>query len=576
MTSTSPGRRVLDLTVVAATSTRLDDGDLVWFGLGAATPLLSTAGGAVDPVDRGTQLARAEKDASFALIDQRDPRFPVLHLWRGLLSAHDWFFAERSGGHTIVSDDFRNVLAALPVAERSPSEDAVVQHYLFRTVYGTDTYVERVSRVGAGEHVTIDIVRRERTAEIVDRIPSESDLVGPDRYLSVVEDALETVMADLTTLSGVRLSFSGGVDSTLLATFMNPDDRLLTVVPDTPEFAIETAYARDSASLLGMSIEELAVSERSYVGLLEDTIDGTGRPPVHDVIPIVTTAFRRIHGTTFVLGEGADGIFGTGGRPAKLGNLFRQPQLRSAALGIARTTPQGFRARAESAIRRGELLASDPESADGLAAAFQIFGDPDFIRGVVGPERIESILLSGLQYVFDRVELVRPSDPFLRHMELRQWRSFFNDHSEIAREVARAHATDVRAPFLSATAISALTGIPIADRYHKGFTGKWLLKDLLAARLPAYPVGQRKRHTALPFTRMCTDGPLVGIWDRYTPPSLFEGDARSDLIANRLDEAVLWNAISYAIWDERVVRNPHLTPHASTESISVEVLGTHI
>ena len=46
-----------------------------------------------------------------------------------------------------------------------------------------------------------------------------------------------------------------------------------------------------------------------------------------------------------------------------------------------------------------------------------------------------------------------------------------------------------------------------------------------------------------------------------------------DLIENRLDDAVLWNAIAYAIWDERVVRNQKLTPHPSKERISVGVGG---
>jgi hypothetical protein len=258
----------------------------------------------------------------------------------------------------------------------------------------------------------------------------------------------------------------------------------------------------------------------------------------------------------------------------KLGKYFRQRHLRAATLGAMRLAPQGFRARIRSGIVSGGHLSADPESAEGHAAAFAIYGDPRFIRDIAGPERIESVLLSGLAFVMDRVELVKPSDPFLRQIEFRQWRSFFNDHLQIDGDVARAHGTSVIAPFLRSRTVSALTSIPIADRYHKGFTGKWLLKSLLAERLPTYPVGQRKRYTALPFTRFCTDGPLVGIWDRYTPPSLFSGEARHDLIASKMDEAVLWNAIAWAIWDERVLRNPDLTPHPSTECVSIDVSST--
>jgi asparagine synthetase B (glutamine-hydrolysing) len=571
MTERDANQVGLDMSIIDRDVDRLDDGDFVWFAVGASKQLRTKLGVADDPVATGNRLVRDDRDASFGLVDRRDPGAPVLHLWRGLLSPHDWFIARRPNGRIMVSDDFRTTLAALPVSERSVGEDAIIQHYLFRTVFGTQTYIERIGRVGSGEHATIRIDTGERSAEIVDRISSESDLVGPDRYVSVIEDALEGIMADLRSHPGVRLSFSGGVDSTLLATFLGPDHRLLTVVPDTPEFAIETRYARESADLLGMELEELVVSEQSYVDLLEATIDDTARPPVHDVIPFLTAPFPGNHGSVFVIGEGADGIYGTGGRPAKIGNFFRQRHLRATALGLTRVAPKDFRFRAESVIGRGRHLAADPLSADGLAAASQIYGDPSFITDIVGPTRIETILLHDLRYALDRVELVSPSDPFLQQIELRQFRSMFNDHYGVDCDVARTHGVSVVAPFLMSASITALTQIPVSDRYFRGMTGKWMLRDMLRVRLPAYPVEQRKRNTSLPFARFCIDGPLTGIWDRYMPPSIFEGKARRDLIANRLDEAVLWNAIAYAMWDERVVQNPALIPLPSSESISIDL-----
>ena len=561
----------LDMSITDPTVDRVDNGGFVWFGVGASKPLRNTVGLSDDPVGVGTGLVRDDRDASFGLLDRRDPSAPVLHLWRGLLSPHDWFIARRSDGRIIVSDDFRSTLAALPVSERTVGEDAIIQHYLFRTVFGTGTYIERILRVGLGEHVTIGIGTGDQRAEIVDRISSESDLVAPEQYVSVIEDALEGIMADLGSRPGVRLAFSGGVDSTLLATFLDPEHRLLTVVPDTPEFGIETEYARESAHLLGMHMDELEISEQSYVELLEGTIDDTARPPVHDVMPFLAAPYAANHGSIFVIGEGADGIYGTGGRPAKIGNFFRQRHLRAAALGLTRMAPKDFRFRAESVIGRGRHLAADPLSADGLPAASQIYGDPSFITNVAGPAQIEAVLLHDLRYALDRVDLVAPSDPFLRQIELRQWRSMFNDHYGVDCDVARSHGVSVAAPFLMSSSITALTQIPVSDRYHKGMTGKWMLKDMLAARLPAYPVDQRKRNTSLPFTRFCTDGPLVDIWDQYAPPDLFEGQAKKDLLANKLDEAVLWNAIAYSMWDERIVRNASLTPLPASETASVDV-----
>jgi asparagine synthetase B (glutamine-hydrolysing) len=355
---------------------------------------------------------------------------------------------------------------------------------------------------------------------------------------------------------------------------MPSDSSLMTVVPDTAEFGVETEYARDSANLLGMGMEEVQVHERSYVELLEAVIDETARPPVHDVIPFLAEGYHAVHGSAFVLGEGADGTIGTGGRPAKIGNFFRQRHLRAAALGIAGVAPQSIRFRAQAVIGRGASLASDPLGSGGYAAAAQIYGDPGFIKSVVGPDRVEAVILEGLQYVFDRVDLVAPDDPFVRQIEARQWRGMFDDHIRIDSEIARAHGTSVFAPFIMSETVSAVTRIPIADRHHKGFMGKWLLKHLLAQRLPEYDVGKRKRHTGLPFTRFCTDGPLTDIWDRYSVPDLFEGEDREKLVANTLDEAVLWNAIAYAMWDERVVRNAGLTPNTPAAFVSIDLIPT--
>ena len=560
----------LDMSITDPTVDRVDNGGFVWFGVGASKPLRNTVGLSDDPVGVGTGLVRDDRDASFGLLDRRDPSAPVLHLWRGLLSPHDWFIARRSDGRIIVSDDFRSTLAALPVSERTVGEDAIIQHYLFRTVFGTGTYIERILRVGLGEHVTIGIGTGDQRAEIVDRISSESDLVAPEQYVSVIEDALEGIMADLGSRPGVRLAFSGGVDSTLLATFLDPEHRLLTVVPDTPEFGIETEYARESAHLLGMSLEELTIPEDSYVELLETVIDNTGRPPVHDIVPFLAAPYAANPGGLFLVGEGADGIYGTGGRAAKVANLLRQRHLRAAALGLVRRAPDRISIRGEMIVSRGAEFATDPLGPGGFAATSQVYGDPSFITDIVGMDRIESTLLSDLSIVLDRVDLSNPKDQFLQHIEFGSWRDAFADHIRIDREAARVHGVDVRAPFTMAPAITALTRVPMADRCIKGYTGKWMMKEMLTKRLPEYPVGRQKQHTSLPFTRYCTNGPLTGIWNRYMPPDIFQGQARQDLVANKLDEAVLWNAIAFAIWDTRVAQNPNLKPHDSREIISID------
>ena len=570
MNASLPDQPRIELAIVDNSVKRADRGGFVWLSVGAASPPQPKGGMSEGPAAVGTRLVRRDRGASIACIDQRDPTAPSLHLWRGLFSSYDWFVATSSDGQVTVSDDFRSALASLPVADRTPSEDGIIQHYLYRTVFGTGTYISRIRRLGAGEHLEIDVALGSTTGGLIDRAASETDLVEPAQYLDVVEAALESIVAPLRHRPDVQLSFSGGVDSTLLARLLGSDVRMTTVVPGTPEFAVETSYARLSARLLDMPLEELVTSEQSYLGLLESTIDDTGRPPRHDIIPLISLPFRDRAGDVFVIGEGADGYFGTGGRAAKIANYLRQQHLRGMAAGIARLAPSGIRARATMVVARGAQFAADPLSAEGFAATAEVYGDPSFIRRVAGPDKADDMLLSILQYTLDRVDMSVPNDPFYQHLELAQWQDAFADHIRIHREAARAHRAELVAPFVMEPMITALSRLPVADRHLKGFTGKWLMKEMLSARLPAYQVDKRKLHTSLPFKRYCTDGPLTRIWDRYEIPDLFEGKDREGLIANSSDEGVLWNAISHAIWDARVVQNASLTPNVPIVSISIE------
>jgi asparagine synthetase B (glutamine-hydrolysing) len=559
----------IDVAIVDRSVERMDREGVVWFASRASRSLDTQVDARRDPVAQGVDLIRNDRDASYAVVDRRAGEPPRVHLFRGLFSANDWFVTSRSDGRIVVSDDFRSALAALPASDRTPNEDSVIQHYLFRTVFGTDTYVERVRRLGSGEHMTIELGRGTTAVELVDTIASEADLVAPELYLAVIEESLEASIATISERPDVRLSFSGGVDSTLLAAMMGPDTRLLTVVPDTPEFGAETEYARVAAGMLGMRAEEMEVAESSYVDLLEATIDATGRPPVHDVVPFLATPYAANPGATFVLGEGADGIYGIGGRAARIANRLGSRYVRTAMKAVTRFTPHDYSVRADAVIDRGATLAADPLGPGGYAAMSQVYGDPGFIAGIYGQERIDETLEIDLQYALDRVEMAVPKSPFYQHLEMAQWRDTFADHIRPDRDAARGHGVGVVAPFTMSASLSAFTRIPVPVRHVKGYTGKWLMKEMLAARLPAYPVGQRKRHTSLPFTRYCTDGPLTDIWDRYDPPDIFSGRDRAALLEHRHAESTLWNAVAFSVWEKRVVNNADLTPRQAVHSVTL-------
>jgi hypothetical protein len=109
----------------------------------------------------------------------------------------------------------------------------------------------------------------------------------------------------------------------------------------------------------------------------------------------------------------------------------------------------------------------------------------------------------------------------------------------------------------------------VEERYIRGLTAKWILKDLLDQRLPGYPSNQRKNATGLPFARFYRDGPLTTIWDTYDVPDRFEGEMRDELVAS--PSTSTWNAITYAVWEQRIARNRDLQPHEAKLAASFTI-----
>ena len=120
-----------------------------------------------------------------------------------------------------------------------------------------------------------------------------------------------------------------------------------------------------------------------------------------------------------------------------------------------------------------------------------------------------------------------------------------------------------------------LQSIPADRRYVQGLSGlgsldaKYLLKRLLARRLPSYPTGRKKGSGALPLERYFDDGPLADVFDRYEPPSVVPEEMLSDHVDSF--GPVTWNLITYAVWRDRVLRNPDIEAVGATVAYRAEV-----
>jgi hypothetical protein len=216
---------------------------------------------------------------------------------------------------------------------------------------------------------------------------------------------------------------------------------------------------------------------------------------------------------------------------------------------------------------RADGLAKDPMHVDGFAAETLTHGDTSLFQSIVGPELPRRIKELQLSYVTERVEETgRNGSSFMAHMEISHWMNVFANAMLEPRMMTHALGEVSVGPYADARVLRELSRIPLEDRYVDGYRSKWILKEVLARRMPDYPVEQRKQATALPWERFYSEGPLSDVWDRYDVPDVFPDDAKERIRTGTT--ITTWNAITWAIWDARVRRNPDVQPHPAVESLS--------
>ena len=507
------------------------------------------------------QLMRTARDAVVVHVSRHDGAVVALDAWRGLLAPGDLFYVEGDDGSIVVTDHFRNAVRCVPLKDRAPSDDALLEHYLGGWVYDRATYSAGVSRLAVGDRLHIDLMKGRSEVSIFDRFTPSSEAGARDTAIDRVEKVLHDELTPYRDDPSACAGFSGGVDSTLLATFLGEDTPIAAVTTDSPEFDAETEYARAAARLLGRELTEVNTAERDYVSLLEDTVDRLGMPPHHYVIPMLSVLYSRPE-TTYVLGEGADSVFGSGRGLERIAGAAANPT-GLAALRMLRRAPGPIGSRSAQVHSYADRFARHPRSAASASARSLLGGDTALVEAFVEEAEVERIVALHQQSVRDRVELETPeSSRFRHHIEFKQWRHTLADLASVDRHLAQSYRKRVVLPFALSAAVNEIRRVPADRRYIRGMSGKWVLKGILGRRLPDYSVNQRKLATGLPFERYYTDGPLTRIWDRYEVPDFIDPSIRDEVVSTPSETT--WHAITHAVWLDRIGRNPNVDPIPSS------------
>lgn len=517
-----------------------------------------------DPGEEGNGAAEAAfchelGDATVLRVDFVEDRPARVLIWRGDTSSYEAYFAIRDSGDVIIADHFRNVVSLLPVDERQPSEASTIDHFVFRRTLGRDTYCANIRRAAFGETVDIDVPSGEVRFSIFDRLVSRLDPRPTEDYVGDLDRALRREMEALRTVPGAVTMLSGGMDSTLMQSYLGDDLPALHVVADADDFHLGGGHLEAAATALGIEPRRAVVPTGEFLDQIEEAVDGRGVPPHFPQWVTLSRVFSEPF-EVFIIGERAGAYSRFGGKIPYLARRFShlpgsllQPVLRAASTF---SRPHRLTLLAQQA----PLLGRDPRSPEGWGAQMPLdFGDRRWAEKVFGHEAVLARYEEQLRYVEEHVELLpTTADSYFRHLEIGRWREFYNENNSQFRSLAFAYGKSMVDPFTARSVVDAVLAVPAMERFESGAHSKYIVETLLRQRVPGYPPAAKKDDIVVPFRRYLNKGPLAGVWEKYDVPAFFTGEDRANLIERPGRPS--WTAVTWAVWQDRVVNNPGLAP----------------
>jgi asparagine synthetase B (glutamine-hydrolysing) len=543
----------------------------IWLasGLDEASAELLRRGPSCEQAER---ICREFGDSIILRLVLKDQKLVRIDGWRGISSGFELFYALRPDGSVLVSDHFRHLLAEIPVADRSSSEFALVEHLLFRAVTAPQTYAQGVKRLGHGERLSIDPATQAVEVSQFDRLDYEWQGGSKRDYLDRVDDALAKAVGRFGEPSNLVVLFSGGVDSTLVQTYLPKGTSALFFAPESvnPGTPDPLRYAGRAAELLQMHLEVHRLKDTDTWANLESNIDLAGWPQRVIQTTMYAQGYTWPAPGGFVQGGRGDALFGAAGtRSALLADKARALPFRAMLELAARIPAHPVSERARRLLQTSRRMEEDPASPLGWAAGMSSIGYTDLpaVRDAVGAELVTERYAKRLLYAQSRLGGASERASHLgRHLELAHWIDYWcEDATAFARQLGLAHRKSVHMPFLAAPLVRAAMTIPLDERYIRGLNVKYLLKDVLKRRLPAYPVNQKKGITSMRLPSRYKGEDRAAVWEDYPLPSLIPERHRQRILS--FHSPMSFCALTYAMLDRRVLRNPHLPRLSGVERL---------
>jgi asparagine synthase (glutamine-hydrolysing) len=377
----------------------------------------------------------------------------------------------------------------------------------------------------------------------------------------------------------VGILLSGGLDSTAVTAIAAESQASLRTFSvgfaDAGGDADERAYARAVARHFRTQHDEIGISCRQYVDALERCVmhmdDAMADPAAIPLYYVSELAKKSV--TVVLSGEGSDEFLGGYSFWTALPAYQRAEMFRRIPEFIRRrlVDPLNQRMFRSASLARYLQLAARPASEH-----FQIL--PTTMTHVFSEEAKRRL------YGIDRMALLPPSDSLVAEAYRKaghlgwldqmlyvyavQWLP--DDLLLKADKMTMAHSLELRVPFLDDVLVKFLSGLPAEMKLRRAgngsFTTKYILRHMLAGRVPPEVVSRKKVGFKVPLTQYFTRELKTMAWDILTSREFEHIELFSRQEVGRLlhehesgiadHHHELWLLLVFALWHKGVVTAP--------------------
>ena len=498
---------------------------------------------------RSDTVARLVGDFALAVWNRQDR---VLTLARDPVGVRPMYYAAKDGKFAFASDV--RALLLLPWVSRGLATEDLAEYLSFRYTHAPRTLLRDVRLLPAGHIARADAtgVRLHRywspnwAAPSVDEPSEDEQQRQLDNVLQRAVDRRLPVDAPV----GVLLSGGTASSAILRAVARRRPPRTFNV-----SFADggldEASFAGRVAKLYDAEHTTVRVSREDFAEALPSVVEVLGQPLPSPaaVLQYLVAKEARSEVRVLLSGDGADELLG-GPAVASLARPLR-------ASRVVGRMPDGLRSSLMQASggRLGNPTAFGLSQLVGGSQVFDADARMEVLRdaALVRPGMRQTMLSP----LYNEVDTDSVNE--MLHVYLRGWLP--EDSLLRSDRTSMAAGVEVRFPLLDADVVSYVTGLPgraKIKRRRGRWHGKWPLKRILEAELPARLVWRPKRGLPSPLDRWLRDSGEAFLWEHIEsvcedPQGLFRKDAirrlaREHAAGDANHGAQLWALFFFDRW----------------------------